>query len=144
MKRLKELTDELNTEKRRINDLLKEKNEKERDIQILHAQLDAVQHKQQAAPSNSKPQPQNQEVQQLQVQLQRLTEENQRLTKQVAQQSASSNATSNGGDSNNAQVRVLSEQMKKLSVDNATLDKKAKSLESRVEEAQKQNEDLTR
>jgi len=109
VKRVKELTDELNTEKipkkRRINDLLKEKNDKEREIQILHAQFDSVQHKQQPTQVNP------QQIQTLQLQLQRVTEESLRLTHQ--QQLTATNLINNG-DSSNVQVRVLSDQMKKI------------------------------
>ena len=62
MKRIKELTDECNNDKRRINDLLKETNDKDINIQVLHAQLNACQHPQQ-------------QLQTYQVEFKRLTEE---------------------------------------------------------------------
>jgi hypothetical protein len=140
MKHIKELTDELNIEKRRNNDLLKEKNDKEREIQILHAQLDSVQHKHE--PTSAHPQ---QKIQTLELQLQRITEENIHLNHRLAQQQQlpASNLT-NTGDSSNIQVQVLSEQIKKLSVDNAHWEKKAHSNELLAKEAQKEKEDLIR
>ena len=57
LKHIQELTDELNNEKRRINDLIKEKNEKDMNIQILHTQLDSLQHQQQ--PTQLHPQQQH-------------------------------------------------------------------------------------
>jgi beta-galactosidase/beta-glucuronidase len=139
MKRVKELTDELNTEKRRINVFLKEKSDKEKEIQILHAQLDTIQHKQQ--PSQIHP-PQNQT---LQLQLQRLTEENIHLNQQLTQQQQlTASSLINNGDSTNVQVRVLSDQIKKLSVDNANLEKKANSNELLAKEAHKEKDDLIR
>ncbi|CAF5103509.1 unnamed protein product, partial [Rotaria sp. Silwood1] len=73
MKRVKELTDELNTEKVRNNVLLKEKSEKEREIQQLHAQLDSVHHKHESI--NAHPQQQHQQIQKLELQLQRVAED---------------------------------------------------------------------
>ncbi|CAF1140892.1 unnamed protein product [Adineta steineri] len=136
-KRLKELTDELNTEKRRNNDLVKEKAEKQREIQMLHAQLDSVQHK---TDSTQAHQPQQQK---LELQLKRLTEENLRLNQQLTQHLTTSNVT-NTGDASNMKFQVLSEQMKKLSVDNANWEKKAHSNELLAKEAQKEKEDLIR
>jgi hypothetical protein len=141
MKHIKELTNELNAEKRRNNDLLKEKNDKEREIQILHAQLDSTQHK--TEPS-SKAHPQ-QKLQTLELQLQRITEDNILLTQQLAQQKqhVASNLI-NSNDAANMKVQVLSEQIKKLSVDNANWEKKANSNELLAKEAQKEKEDLIR
>jgi chromosome segregation ATPase len=138
MKRLKELTDELNTEKRRNNDLLKEKSDREREIQILHAQLDSIQYK----PEPTSPHSQ-QNIQTLELQLKRVAEENIHLNHQLAQQQqlTTSNLT-NTGDLSNMKVQVLSEQIKKLSVDNANLEKKANSNESLAKEAQKEKERL--
>ena len=142
MKRMKELTDELQKEKRRINDLTREKTDKEREIQILHAQLDSIQHKQ---PVSNAPQQQQQQTQALQLQLQRVTEENLHLRQQLTQQQENVAAQANNtGDAGNVQFRVLSEHMKKLSVDNANLDKKASRFESLAGEAQKQKDDLIR
>jgi len=122
MKRIKELTDELNTEKRRNNDLLKDKSDKEREIQILHAQLDTIQHQQEPTPAHPQ-----QKIQTLELQLKRITEENIHLNHQLSQQQqlAASNLT-NTDNSSNMRVQVLSEQIKKLSVDNANLEKKSK------------------
>jgi hypothetical protein len=140
MKRIKELTDELNTEKRRNNDLLKDKSDKEREIQILHAQLDSVLHKHESTPSVVHPQ---QKLQTLELQLKRITEENIHLNHQLSQQQQQF-AAPNPGDSSNMQVHVLSEQIKKLSVDNANLEKKAHSNELLAKEAQKEHQNLIR
>jgi hypothetical protein len=136
MRRIKELTDELNTEKRRNNELLKDKSDKEREIQILHAQLDSIHHKHEPTSSHSS----QQKLQTLELQLQRITEDNIRLNQQLSQQLT----TSNTGDSSNIKVQVLSEQIKKLSVDNGNLEKKAHSNELLAKEAQKEKEDLIR
>jgi hypothetical protein len=136
MKRIRELTDELNKEKHRNNDLLKDKSDKEREIEILHAQLDSIHHKHEST-SSSHPQ---QKLQTLELQLQRITEDNIRLNYQLSQQLP----TSNIGDSSNIKVQVLSEQIKKLSVDNANWEKKANSNELLAKEAQKEKEDLIR
>ncbi|CAF3407819.1 unnamed protein product [Rotaria sp. Silwood1] len=143
MKRVKELTDELNTEKVRNNVLLKEKSEKEREIQQLHAQLDSVHHKHESI--NAHPQQQHQQIQKLELQLQRVTEENIHLNHQLAQQQqlAASNLI-HTGDASNLKIQVLSDQIKKLSVDNGHLEKKAKSNELLAKEAQKEKEDLIR
>ena len=141
MKRMKELTDELQKEKRRVNDLTREKSDKEREIQILHAQLDSAQHKQPV----SNVQQQQHQNQTLQLQLQRVTEETIHLRQQLTQQQELATAhVSNNADTGNVQLRVMSEHMKKLSVDNASLDKKASRFESLAEEAQKQKDDLIR
>ena len=128
MKRVKDLTDELNEEKRRNNELLKDKTVKEREIQLLRVQLDATQQ------NKSQTNQSQQQLQTLQVQLQRLTEENLRLTQQQLQSI----------DPSNAQLQVLSEQIRKLSVDNANLEKKLHSHENIVQEVQKEKDDLTR
>ncbi len=141
MKRVKELTNELNTEKRRNNDLLKEKSDKERELQILHAQLDSVQRK----PESTQVHPQQQKLQTLELQLKRLTEDNIHLNQQLAQQQQlTTSSLVNNGDSSNLKVQILNDQMKKLSVDNANLEKKANSNELLVKEAQKEKEDLIR
>jgi hypothetical protein len=139
-KRIKELADELNTEKRRNNELSKEKNEKDREIQILHAQLDSVHHKHEPTQVNP------QKLQTLESQLKRITEENIHLKNQLVQQQQqlTSSSSNNTGDASNVQVQVLSEQMKKLSVDNANWEKKAHSNELLAKEAQKEKEDLIR
>jgi chromosome segregation ATPase len=134
-KRIKELTDELQNEKRRVNELSKDKSEKEREIQILHAQLDSIQTKQVSTSTSQ------QSHQVLQVPIQRLTEENAQLRQQ--QEVTNAHAVSNG-DGINIQLHVLNEQIKKLSVDNANLDKKANRYESLTDEIQKQKDDLTR
>ena len=147
IKRVKELNEELNNEKRRINDLIKETNDKDRNIQLLHAQLTTIQHPQQ-------------QMQTFQVELQRLSEENMQLKQHLAQQKqhfqqqqqqqqqqqfAPMNlASSNGGEPVNAQIRVLSEQMKKLSVDNGNLEKQLKARDASLKDTQKEREDLVR
>lgn len=93
---MKELSDELNSEKVRYQQLLKEK---EREIETLRNQI-------QSKSSNV----------------------------QVRQEN----------DDGNVQFRVLSEQMKKLSVDNANLEKKAGRFESMVEETKREKENLQR
>jgi len=133
MKRIKELTDELNSDKRRINDLLKETNDKEINIQVLHAQLNACQ------------QPQ-QQLQTYQVEYKRLTEENYQLKQHLTQQQqlSSMNLINNNGDSSNIQVRVISDQIKKLSVDNGNLEKQLKAKDLLIKEGQKEKDDLIR
>jgi len=140
LKHIKELTDELNDDKRRINDLLKETNEKDTNIQVLHAQLNAFQQ-----------QPQ-QQLQTYQVELKRLTEENIQLKQRFAQQQhfqqqqqlSSMGLINNNTDSTNIQVRVLSDQIKKLSVDNGNLEKQLKTKELLIQEIQKEKDDLLR
>jgi hypothetical protein len=140
MKRIKELTDEHNNDKRRINDLLKETNDKEINIQVLHAQLNASQHPQQ-------------QLQTYQVELKRLSEENTQLKQHLTQQQqfqqqqqqlSSMNLINNNGDSSNVQVRVISDQIKKLSVDNGNLEKKLKAKDLLIKEGQKEKDDLLR
>ncbi|CAF3327086.1 unnamed protein product [Rotaria socialis] len=141
MKRIQELTDERNNDKRLINELLKEKNEKEINMQVLHAQLNACQHPQQ-------------QIHKYEAEYQRLTEENmqlkQRLThqqqhfQQQQQQYSSLNIMNNNGDATNIQLRVLSEQTKKLSVDNANLEKQTNAKDQLIKEVQKEKDDLLR
>lgn len=144
MKRIQELTEERNNDKRRINDLIKEKNEKEVEIQVLHVQLNSFQHPQQ-------------QIQKFEVEYKRLAEENiqlkQRLTQQQQhfqqqqqqqQQYSPLNLINNNGDVANVQLRVLSEQTKKLSVDNANLEKQLNTKDLLVKEAQKEKDDLLR
>jgi hypothetical protein len=142
LKHIKELTDELNDDKRRINDLLKETNEKDINIQVLHAQLNACQQ-----------QPQ-QQLQTYQAELKRLTEENiqfkqrfaqqQHFQQQQQQQLSSMGLINNNTDSTNIQVRVLSDQIKKLSVDNGNFEKQLKTKELLIQEIQKEKDDLLR
>ncbi|CAM4908353.1 unnamed protein product [Rotaria socialis] len=141
MKRVQELTDERSNDKRLINELLKEKNEKEINMQVLHAQLNACQHPQQ-------------QIHKYEAEYQRLTEENmqlkQRLThqqqhfQQQQQQYSSLNIMNNNGDATNIQLRVLSEQTKKLSVDNANLEKQTNAKDQLIKEVQKEKDDLLR
>ena len=70
------------------------------------------------------------------MQLKRLTEENAQLQQQLT--------TANTVDSNNLKFQLLSEQVKKLSMDNANWEKKAHSNELLAKEAQKEKEDLLR
>ncbi|CAM4764718.1 unnamed protein product [Rotaria magnacalcarata] len=140
MKRIKELTDELNEEKHRSNVLLKEKTEREREIQMLHVQLDSVQHKHES--TNVHPQ-QRQQIQTIELQVKRLTEENIHLNHQLTQQISTPKLIQTG-DSSNLQIQVLSDQIKKLSVDNGHLEKKVKSNELLAKEAQQEKENLTR
>lgn len=127
MKRIQELTDELNNNKRQISDLLNEKNEKDNDIQVLRAQLNTYQ-------------PQ----QQIQAEFKRLTDENKQLKQQLAQQQYTSLSIINSNaDTTNAQLRVLIEQTKKLSVDNANLEKQLQAKDLLIKEEQKAKDDLT-
>ncbi len=54
------------------------------------------------------------------------------------------NSNNNTSDSTNAQVRVLSDQIKKLSVDNGNLEKQLKAKDLSIKEGQKEKEDLIR
>lgn len=138
MKHIKVLTDELNNDKRRISELVKETNEKDRNIQVLHAQLNACQ------------QPQ-QQLQTYQAESKRLTEENnqlkQRLTQQQQQPQFSPMSlinNNNNTDPGNVQVRVLSDQIKKLSVDNGNFEKQLKAKELLIKEIQKEKDEVIR
>ena len=155
-KYVRELTEELNNEKRRSNELQADRHSKEMNIQMLKAQIDALQ-QQQRQPTNSNSQQQQQQQQQqqfqlLQSQLQRLTEENMKLSQQRSQQQhfqqqqpqLSSLNPMGSNDAGNMQVRVLSEQMKKLSVDNAAWEKKAEAHEVAFKQAQKEKDELLR
>ena len=142
MKRIKDLTDECNNDKRRIGELMKEANEKDMSIQVLHAQLNSIQHPQQ-------------QLQSYQVELKRVTDENIQLKQRIAQQQQHfqqqqqlssmnliSNNNNNNTDSTNIQVRVLSDQMKKLSVDNGNLEKQVNNKDLIIKELQKEKDDL--
>ncbi|CAF0821753.1 unnamed protein product [Rotaria sp. Silwood1] len=101
---------------------------KTESAQILHAQLHSVQHKHEPTQVN---QLQQQEyIQTLELQLKRLTEENIHLI--------------NTGASTNVKIQVLGEQIKKLSIDNANLEKQAHRNELLAKEAQKEKEALIR
>lgn len=119
---MQDLTQQLQIEKRRNHELLKEKQDTDREIQILHAQLDSAQQKSDL----SNP---------IQLELKRLTDENQQLNRQLNQQPSS--------QASEMKVQVLSEQIKKLSVDNATWEKKATTNEVLLKEIQKEKEELT-
>ena len=146
MKRIKELTEELNGGKRRINDLTKDNNDKDRNIQLLHAQLTNIQHPQQ-------------QMQTFQAELQRLSEENMQLKQRLAQQQqhfqqqqqqqqqqfAPLNLTnSNGGELDNTKMRVINEQIKKLSVENGNLEKQLTVKDASLKDIQKDREGLVR
>ena len=154
-RRVRELTEELGDEKRRNHDLQIDKHGKEMTIQMLKAQIDALQHQQQ--PTQLNPQQQQQQQQQFQSQLHRLKEENMRVNQllsqqqhfqqqqqQQQQQQLASLNPMGSNDAGNMQVRVLSEQMKKLSVDNAAWEKKAEAHEAAFKQAQKEKDDLFR
>lgn len=146
MQRMKELTDELNHDKRRINDLIKDTNDKDLNIQMLRAQLNTIQH------------PQQQQMQTFQAEFQRLSEENGLLKQRLSQQqqhfqqqqqqqqqfSPLSLANNSGGEAGNAQLRVISDQIKKLSVDNGNLEKQLKTKDVSLKEGQKEKDDLVR
>ncbi len=138
MKRIKELTDECNNDKRRIGELMKESNEKDMNIQVLHAQLNSIHNPQQ-------------QLQTYQTQLKRLTDENMQLKQSFTQQqhfqqqqqlSSMNLINNNNPDSTNIQVRVLSDQMKKLSVDNGNLEKQVNNKDLIIKELQKEKDDL--
>jgi len=146
MKRMKDLNDELAHDKRRINELINDGKEKDFTIQGLRAQLNAFQHPQQ-------------QIQPYQLQIQRLTDENiqlkQRLSQQqqyIQQQLPSMNLLNNNNNNHNnsnsepsdVQLRVLSEQVKKLSVDNGNLEKQLKSKDQTYKDFQKEKDDLIR
>jgi hypothetical protein len=138
MKRIIELTDERNNDKRRIAELVKETNEKDNNLQVLRVQLNSVQHPQQ-------------QLQSYQVEFKRLTEENMQLKQRLSQQhqqlsslNLTHNNNNNNNDSTNVQVRVLTEQIKKLSVDNGNLEKQLNTKDLVIKEAQKEKDDLLR
>ena len=90
-------------------------------------------------------QPQQQEhIQTLELQLKRLTEENIHLNQQLTQQQHTSSNLINIGASTNVKIQVLSEQVKKLSIDNANWEKQAHNNELLAKEIQKEKEDLIR
>lgn len=103
---LKKVSEELNNEKRRSNELLKEKIDKERQIENLLSQVQSLSSKQ------------NNESTQI-----RSNQEN---------------------DYGTIQFQVLNEQMKKLSVENAVLEKKATRFEVLAEEAKKEKDEIRR
>ena len=151
--RIKDLADQLNNEKRRVNDLSKAVNDKDLNIQALHARLDASQHQQPPAQLNA--QQQNQ-FQTLQLQVQRLTEDNIQLTQRLAQQQQQQQKTFqqqqqfsslnaiNPNDPVHMQNHILNEQMKKLSLANAEWEKNVKASQAVVQQAQKEKDDILR
>lgn len=94
---LKKISEELNLEKRRFNELLKEKLDKERQVEVLLSQVQSLSSKQ---------------------------------------------SQDNGLDMGSIQFQVLNEQMKKLSVENANLEKKATRFEVLTEEAKKEKDEI--
>ena len=153
MTRIKDLTDQLNNEKRRVNDLMRAVNDKDLNIQALHARLDVS--KQQQPPTQLNAQQQSQ-FQTLQLQIQRLTEDNIQLNQSLAQQQQqqqqqhfqqqqfSSLNTINPNDPVHMQNRILNEQMKKVSLDNAEWEKTVKTKQALVQQVQKEKEDILR
>ncbi len=141
MKHIKDLTDELNNDKRRINDLVKETNEKDINIQVLRSQLSTVQHPQQ-------------QFQTYEVEYRRLNEENMQLKQRLAQQQqhfqqqqqqlSSLNLINNNTEPTNVQARVLNDQIRKLSIDNGKLEKQLSAKELLTKEIQKEKDDLIR
>lgn len=126
-KHFKDLGDALNVEKRRIQDLLHEKDDKEKTIQSLRNQLDGFQH----------------QHQNLQLQIHNLTEENIQLNKRSTQHFQQPQAM-NTNDSTNAHIRLLREQIEKVSVKNGEYEKKIKANEALIEKYQKEKDDLIR
>jgi hypothetical protein len=142
MKHIKDLTDELNNDKRRINDLVKETNEKDINIQVLRSQLSTVQHPQQ-------------QFQTYEVEYRRLNEENMQLKQRLAQQqqhfqqqqqqlSSLNLINNNNTEPTNVQARVLNDQIRKLSIDNGKLEKQLSVKELLTKEIQKEKDDLIR
>jgi hypothetical protein len=141
MKHIKDLTDELNNDKRRINDLVKETNENDINIQVLRSQLSTVQHPQQ-------------QFQTYEVEYRRLNEENMQLKQRLAQQQqhfqqqqqqlSSLNLINNNTEPTNVQARVLNDQIRKLSIDNGKLEKQLSAKELLTKEIQKEKDDLIR
>jgi len=142
MKHIKDLTDELNNDKRRINDLVKETNEKDINIQVLRSQLSTVQHPQQ-------------QFQTYEVEYRRLNEENMQLKQRLAQQqqhfqqqqqqlSSLNLINNNNTEPTNVQARVLNDQIRKLSIDNGKLEKQLSAKELLTKEIQKEKDDLIR
>ena len=133
MSYIKGLTDERTKDKRRITELIQETNDKDRNIQVLHAQLNSIQH------------PQQQQIQSYQVEFQRLRDENTQLKQHLSQQHfqqqqqvAPMNILPTNNESSDVQFRVLSEQVKKLSVDNGNLEKQLKARETAFRDFQKE------
>jgi len=122
-KQLKDLGDELNIEKCRIHDLLREKDEKEKMIELLRNQ-------------------QQHQFQSLTVQIQRLTDENLQLNKRLSQQQQQQPMNTNDGT--NAHLRLLQEQIEKVSIINGDYEKKIKANESLIEKNQKEKDELIR
>ena len=157
MARIQELTDQLNNEKRRVNDLMKAVNDKDLNIQALHGRLDASKHQQPPTQLNAH---QQNQFQTLQLQIQRLTEDNIQLNQSLAQQQHqqqqqqkqqhfqqqqfSSLNTNNPNDPVHMQNRILNEQMKKVSLDNAEWEKNVKTSQALVQQVQKEKEDIVR
>lgn len=121
-KQLKDLGDELNIERRRIHDLLREKDENEKMIELLRNQ-------------------QQHQFQSLTVQIQRLTDENLQLNKRLSQQQQQ---PMNTNDATNAHLRLLQEQIEKVSIINGDYEKKIKANESLIEKNQKEKDELIR
>ncbi|CAF0746345.1 unnamed protein product [Didymodactylos carnosus] len=151
--RLKDLTNELNLEKKKTNDLIKQLNDKETEKQILLQQFD-TKHKQemQMRQQQSLPPQQQQQQQQHMMALQRLTEENQHLQQQLqAAQIHHQKASPQSASPSTGLVQMLTTQLEQTSVKNGNLekqltlgDKKIKDLQKEKDDLYKHNQDLTK
>ncbi|CAF0753192.1 unnamed protein product [Didymodactylos carnosus] len=145
MLNMKDLTIELNLEKKKTNDLIKQLNDKETEKQLLLQQFEAK-HKQEIQQMQ---QPQSTPLQQQQfIKLQRLTEENEQLhhqlrTSQIHQQQTSPALPSQLNDFKQ-QIQVLSAQSQQLAIKNGTLEKHITAELKKKDDLQKQNQDLTK
>lgn len=137
MEHIRDLTDALENEKRRIHDLLREKDEKEKTIQLLRSQIDALQQHQNSSQLTNQ---QQHQFQSLQLQIQRLTDDNIHLNQRLSQQPQ----TMNANDSTNAHIRLLRDQLEKVSVKNGEYEKKAKANDALIEKHQKEKDELIR
>lgn len=123
-------------EKRRIQELLRERDDKEKMIQSLRNQFETFQQQRNAAQLTNQ---QQQQVQTLQMQNQRLTEDNLQLNKLLSQQQSL-----NTNDATKMQLRLLQEQIEKVSIKNGDYEKKIKATEALIEKSQKEKDELLR
>lgn len=123
-------------EKRRIQELLRERDDKEKTIQSLRNQFDAFQQQRNSAQLTTQ---QQHQVQTLQLQNQRLTEDNLQLNKILSQQQSL-----NTNDASKMQLRLLQEQIEKVSVKNGDYEKKIKVAEALIEKSQKERDEVLR
>ena len=132
----------MNNEKRRISDLLREKNEKEHAIQVLRNQLSTVQHQQQPAIQMNAQQQHH--YQELQKELQRSNEDNYQLSKRLEQQKLSSSNHPNSSDSVQSQLQVMTNELKRLAMENSSWEKKVKANDEILKKSQEKHDQLYR